>query len=88
MINKRQEMLASESVGKMLWKLSYPAAIGSAVMALYNVVDTIFIGQIIGPLGIAGLTVVFPLQILGMGMGMMIGMGGGRRSSQSRTHTG
>ncbi len=75
MIDKRQQMLASESVGKVLWTLSYPAAIGSAVMALYNVVDTIFIGQIIGPLGIAGLTIVFPLQILGMGMGMMIGMG-------------
>ncbi|UCD10175.1 MAG: MATE family efflux transporter [Dehalococcoidales bacterium] len=75
MINTRQQMLASGSVGKVLWKLSYPAAIGAAVMALYNVVDTIFIGQIVGPLGIAGLTVVFPLQILGMGMGMMIGMG-------------
>jgi len=75
MIDERQQMLASGSVGKVLWKLSYPAAIGAAVMALYNVVDTIFIGQIIGPLGIAGLTVVFPLQILGMGMGMMIGMG-------------
>lgn len=68
-------MLATETVGKLLWKLSYPAAIGSSVMALYNVVDTIFIGQVIGPLGIAGLTIVFPLQIIGMGLGMMIGMG-------------
>src|SRR4030042_4188701 len=75
MIDKRQEMLTSESVGKVLWNMSYPAAIGAAVMALYNVVDTIFIGQIVGPLGIAGLTIVFPLQILGMGLGMMIGMG-------------
>jgi putative MATE family efflux protein len=75
MIDARQEMLASEKVGKVLWKMSYPAAIGAAVMALYNVVDTIFIGQIVGPLGIAGLAIVFPLQIIGMGMGMMIGMG-------------
>jgi putative MATE family efflux protein len=83
MIDKRQEMLASESVGKVLWRLSYPAAIGAAVMALYNVVDTIFIGQIVGPLGIAGLTIVFPLQILGMGMGMMIGMGASSIISRS-----
>jgi len=75
MLDKRQEMLANGKVGKVLWTLSYPAAIGAAVMALYNVVDTIFIGQMVGPLGIAGLTIVFPLQILGMGMGAMIGMG-------------
>ncbi|MBN2075661.1 MAG: MATE family efflux transporter [Dehalococcoidales bacterium] len=83
MIDRRQGLLASESVGKVLWKLSYPAAIGAAVMALYNVVDTIFIGQIVGPLGIAGLTIVFPLQILGMGMGMMIGMGASSIISRS-----
>ncbi len=75
MLDTRQGMLANEKVAKVLWKMSYPAAIAAAVMALYNVVDTIFIGQIVGPLGIAGLAIVFPLQILGMGMGMMIGMG-------------
>ncbi|MBI2851160.1 MAG: MATE family efflux transporter [Chloroflexi bacterium] len=76
MPDKRQEMLASESIGKLLFKLSLPAAVAAAVMALYNIVDTIFIGQAVGPLGIAGLTIVFPLQILTMGMGMMIGVGG------------
>ncbi len=76
MLDKRQAMLASEKIGKLLFKLSLPAAVGAAVMALYNVVDTIFIGQIVGPLGIAGLTIVFPLQIIGMGMGQMVGIGG------------
>ncbi len=76
MFDKRQEMLAKEKIGKLLWKLSLPAAVGAFVMALYNIVDTIFIGQVVGPLGIAGLTIVFPLQIIGMGIGMMVGMGG------------
>jgi putative MATE family efflux protein len=76
MLDKRQEMLASEKIGKLLLKLSLPAAIGAAVMALYNVEDTLFVGQVVGPLGIAGLTIVFPIQMLAMGMGMMIGMGG------------
>ena len=74
--DKRREMLANESVGRLLFKLSLPAAVGAAVMASYNVINAIFIGQVIGPLGIAGLTIVFPLQILTMGIGMMIGMGG------------
>jgi putative MATE family efflux protein len=46
------------------------------VMALYNVVDTIFIGHYVGSLGIAALSIVFPIQMLTMGIGMMMGMGG------------
>ena len=49
---------------------------GMFVMALYNVVDTIFIGHYVGPLGIAALSIVFPIQMLTMGIGMMMGMGG------------
>lgn len=69
-------MLANEKIGKLLWKLSLPAGIGMFVMTLYNVVDTIFIGHVVGPLGIAGLSIVFPIQILTMGLGLMIGIGG------------
>jgi putative MATE family efflux protein len=47
-----------------------------AVMTLYNVVDTIFIGHYVGPLGIAGLSIVFPVQMLSIGIGQMTGMGG------------
>jgi len=83
MHDERQKMLASESIGKLLWKLSLPAGIGMFVMALYNVVDTIFIGRAVGPLGIAGLTIVFPFQMLIMGLGMMIGIGGASLISRS-----
>jgi putative MATE family efflux protein len=83
MRNNRQNMLATEGVGKLLWKLSLPAAVGGVVMTLYNVVDTIFIGQVVGPLGIAGLTIVFPVQMIGMGMGMMIGIGGASLASRA-----
>ena len=83
MRNERQEMLANEKIGKLLWKLSLPAGIGMFVMTLYNVVDTIFIGHAVGPLGIAGLSIVFPIQILTMGLGMMIGIGGASLISRS-----
>jgi len=53
------------------------------VMTLYNVVDTIFIGHAVGSLGIAGLTIVFPFQMLAMGLGMMIGIGGASLISRS-----
>jgi len=83
MHNERHQMLANERIGKLLWKLALPAGIGMFVMALYNVVDTIFIGHVVGTLGIAGLSIVFPIQILVMGMGMLIGIGGASLISRS-----
>jgi len=78
MPHKRQNksVLDDDRIGRLLLKLSVPAFFGMFVMTLYNVVDTIFIGHYVGPLGIAGLSIVFPLQMLSMGIGQMTGMGG------------
>jgi putative MATE family efflux protein len=43
---------------------------------LYNIVDTIFIGHYVGTSALAALSVVFPLQMLAMGIGNMVGVGG------------
>jgi len=74
--NQHQSVLDDDRIGRLLFKLSLPAFLGMFVMTLYNVVDTIFIGHYIGPLGIAGLTVVFPIQMLSIGIGQLTGMGG------------
>jgi putative MATE family efflux protein len=76
MNNREANVLDDDRIGRLLLKLSLPAFAGMFVMALYNVVDTIFIGQYVGPLGIAALSIVFPIQMLTMGIGMMMGMGG------------
>jgi len=76
MENQKQSVLDDERIGRLLLNLSLPAFFGMFVMTLYNVVDTIFIGHYVGPLGIAGLTIVFPLQMLSMGIGQLTGMGG------------
>jgi putative MATE family efflux protein len=57
-------------------KLTVPLFFGTAVQAIYNVVDTIFIGHYVGAPGLAALSLVFPLQMLAMGLGQMVGMGG------------
>lgn len=69
-------VLDDDRIGRLLLKLSLPAFFGMFVITLYNVVDTIFVGHYVGPLGIAGLSIVFPVQILSMGIGLMTGMGG------------
>ena len=71
----RQEMLASMPVKRLLWKLSAPAMVGMMTMALYNVVDAIFVGHGVGPLGIAGVTIAFPIMMLLMAVGQMFGIG-------------
>ncbi|MBN2533411.1 MAG: hypothetical protein JXB88_10985 [Spirochaetales bacterium] len=52
-----------EKIFPLLLKLSIPAGIGMLVSALYNVVDTIFVGQGVGPLAIAALSISFPIQL-------------------------
>jgi putative MATE family efflux protein len=74
--SRSKNVLDDERIGGLLVKLTLPAFMGMFVMTLYNVVDTIFIGHYVGPLGIAGLSIVFPIQMLSMGIGQMMGMGG------------
>jgi putative MATE family efflux protein len=76
MNSRETNVLDDDRIGRLLLRLSLPAFMGMFVMTLYNVVDTIFIGHYVGPLGIAGLSIVFPIQMLTMGIGQMTGMGG------------
>ncbi len=69
--------LRDEPIPHLLWRLSLPATVGMAVMASYNLVDTIFVGHFVGVDAIAGLAVAFPLQMIVMGLCQAFGVGGG-----------
>ena len=73
--SKRNHILADDNIGRLHWKLAVPAMVGMLVMALYNVVDTIFVGRFVGTNAIAALTVAFPMQMIVMGFGIMNGIG-------------
>lgn len=81
MEDKRLNELAERPVGRLLWEYSLPAVVGMLVMALYNVVDRIFIGQCVGPDAIAGLAISFPMMSLATAMGVLIGVGASARIS-------
>ncbi|ETA69043.1 putative efflux protein, MATE family [Methanolobus tindarius DSM 2278] len=79
MINERSDMLANENIKKLIYRMSTPAIVGLLVQAFYNLVDTIFVGRGLGAdssLGIAGISVAFPVQMLMMGISMGLGIGG------------
>jgi putative MATE family efflux protein len=72
----RKTDLDSERIGWLLVKMTSPVFLGMFVQAMYNIINTIFIGRYVGVDGIAGLSIVFPLQMFAMGLGMMVGVGG------------
>jgi len=75
------QLLAEAPIRKVLWKFFLPAFTGVVVNSLYNIVDRIFVGQGVGVLALTGLSVVFPIMIIMMAFGMLIGMGSGVRIS-------
>ncbi|HOS25885.1 MAG TPA: MATE family efflux transporter [Deltaproteobacteria bacterium] len=71
----RARQLGESGIAGLLWKFSLPAVVGMVVHSLYNVVDRIFIGRAVGPVGIAGISVAFPMMVILMAFGMLIGIG-------------
>ncbi len=67
--------LGTERIRKLLMQYSVPAIIAMTASSLYNMVDSIFIGQGVGPLAISGLALTFPLMNLSAAFGAMVGVG-------------
>jgi len=78
-MNEKSEFLGKESIRKLLFKLSAPIVIGMLVQALYNVVDTFFVGMAYGAdsvQAIGGLSIAFPIQMMIIAFGIVLGTGG------------
>ncbi|MFK7920456.1 MAG: MATE family efflux transporter [Bacteroidia bacterium] len=76
-MSKHSQELGTAKVSSLLIKQSVPASIGILIMSIYGIVDTIFVGQYVGSLAIAAITVVLPITFLISSIGMAIGIGGG-----------
>lgn len=71
------EELGTLDIKKLLINQAVPASIGILFMSVNVLIDTIFVGQWIGSIAIAALTVVLPITFLISSLGMSIGVGGG-----------
>ena len=69
-------LLGTESIGRLLLKYSAPAIVGQIAASLYNIVDSVFIGQGVGEMAISGLAITFPLMNMAVAFGAMVGVGG------------
>lgn len=73
----KSNALGEKKISTLLWNFSGPAIIGMVVNALYNVVDSIFVGQGVGEIGLVAVSLAFPLMMILMGVGMFVGLGAG-----------
>ena len=62
-------------MSRLLFRYALPAIIAQVAASLYNIVDSIFIGQGVGPLAISGLALTMPMMNLTAAFGAMIGAG-------------
>jgi len=74
--NKQSTLeLGIKPVGKLLMQYAIPAIIAMTASSLYNMVDSIFIGQGVGALAISGLAITFPFMNLSAAFGAAVGVG-------------
>jgi putative MATE family efflux protein len=76
MNDKRIDLLKNAPVKKAINKMAMPAIIGLLVMAIYNVVDTMFVAWI-GTKATGATQVVLPIMLLASAIGLAFGIGGG-----------
>lgn len=76
MSNKQATLeLGTKPVGKLLVQYAMPAIVAMTASSLYHVIDSIFIGQGVGPLAISGLALTFPFMNLTAAFGAAVGVG-------------
>ncbi len=80
--NNRIKELATGKIWRLLLRYSLPAVVGTVVMALYNIIDSVVIGHAIDdPNVVAGIAITFPVMNLATALGMLIGAGAATRVS-------
>lgn len=79
----RENELGTESVGKLLFRLSMPAIAAQIINVMYNMVDRMYIGHIpgVGATALTGVGVTMPLIMAITAFAYFISMGGAPRAS-------
>lgn len=67
--------LVRKPIYQLLIKYAVPSILAFLVSALYNIVDQIFIGNIVGHLGNAATTVSFPISTISTAIALLLGIG-------------
>lgn len=73
-IKRQSDYFGKEKISKILLKLAPPVMLAQLIQALYNVVDSLFIGRF-SQSGLTALSIVYPLQLLMIALAVGTGVG-------------
>lgn len=73
--NDTRTRLLTESPLKLMFSLSIPGIIGMVVVALYNMMDAIFVGQLVSSTAMGAVSVSYPLTLINGGIATLVGVG-------------
>ena len=84
-MEKNNDFLGTESVGKLLWKMSIPAIAAQLINLLYNLVDRVYIGHMPGDgaLALTGVGVCMPVIMIVSAFAALVSNGGAPRASMA-----
>ena len=68
------ELFRSEKVSKILLKLAPPVMLAQLIQALYNIIDSLFVGRC-SDSGLTALSIIYPLQLLMIALAVGTGVG-------------
>lgn len=80
-MNKKDYGLGTESIRSLVFKLSIPSIVAMLANALYNIVDRIFIGQLVSEIAIGGVFITMPIMMVVMSFQMLAAIGGSTLTS-------
>lgn len=67
--------LGKEKLSKLLAKFAIPCILSLIISCLYNIVDQIFVGNMVGTAGNAATGIIFPITVIGWGASLFFGDG-------------
>jgi Na+-driven multidrug efflux pump len=73
--DKQKQFILSESLTKVMWKLSLPAIAAMVLFGLNAFMDTVYIGQLMNETALAGVALAYPLTSILLGLGSWAGTG-------------
>ena len=68
--------MGTESIPRLITEFAIPSILGMLVNGAYNVIDSIFLGQAMGEIGLSTATVAMPIMTVFMAIAMLVGNGG------------
>lgn len=74
---KEKTMILNDKMLKTCLKLSLPAVIAMFLYGLNTVLDAVFVGRLVGEEALAGVSIVYPLTQIALGLGSLAGTGAG-----------